>query len=277
MDLILLENQIPFFVLQDLFDSSMRNAPFSLTEVLDRYLAPYISLFHTLSPKNFSIIDVSTNSSDHDHLLGYLHKRYQRVVAKSSNPIDAEPSKPEYEEWIEKADIAFHSVVELDRSGVSFKHHQESNWSMTIKFRSSLFLCFSWFCDDVAKLEESGVLVNNLGSNQEAADMINNICKHISLTEFYYTLEFKQMDSYYKGYLPRNIAALRRKMESNEDETSTSGSEDMEYAMAVRGLKSSLNEKESSLGNLVKTISQPESHEMTRKGKAIESALDVVT
>ncbi|GKC10561.1 putative UPF0481 protein, partial [Tanacetum coccineum] len=259
MDLILLENQIPFFVLQDLFDSSMRNAPFSLTNVLDRYLAPYISLFRTLSPKNFSITDVSTNSSDHDHLLGYLHKRYQRVVAKSSNPIDAELSKPEYEERIEKADIAFHSVVELDRSGVNFKHHQESNWSMIIKFQSSLFPCFPWYCgkptllmptlviddttelilrnfiayeqsfpkdhfyftsyacamkmlidtqEDVAKLVESRVLVNNLGSNQETADMINNICKHISLTDFYYTQEFKQMDSYYNGYWPKNIARL---------------------------------------------------------------------
>nr|GEV85365.1 putative UPF0481 protein At3g02645 [Tanacetum cinerariifolium] len=178
---------------------------------------------------------------------------------------------------------------------------------MTIKFQSSLFPCFSWFCgkptllmptlviddntelilrnfiayeqsfpkdhfyftsyacamkmlidaqDDVAKLVESGVLVNNLGSNQETADMINNICKHISLTEFYYTQEFKQMDSYYKGYLPRNIAALRHRFYHH-------------------GLMEAT--KESSLGNLVKTRSQPESYEMTRKGKAIESALDVVT
>ncbi|PWA51342.1 hypothetical protein CTI12_AA464070 [Artemisia annua] len=264
MDLILLENQIPFFVLQDLFDSSMGIMPdFSLTDVLDRYLAPYISLFRTLSPKNFSITDdISTNSSDHDHLLGYLHKRYQCVVAKSSNLTDAELDRSAFEERIENTDIAFHSVVELDRSGVNFKHHQESNWLMTIKFQPSLFPLFPWYCgkptllmptlviddntelilrnfiayeqsfpkdrfnyftsyacamqmlidtqEDVTKLVESRVLVNNLGSNQEAADMINEICKHISLTDFYYTQEFKQMDSYYNGYWPKNIARLRR-------------------------------------------------------------------
>ncbi|PWA41934.1 hypothetical protein CTI12_AA549570 [Artemisia annua] len=263
MDLILLENQIPFFVLQDLFDSSMGIMPeFSLTDVLDRYLAPYISLFRTLSPKNFSITDdISTNSSDHDHLLGYLHKRYQCVVATSSNLTDAELDISAFEERIENTDIAFHSVVELDRSGVNFKHHQESNWLRTINFQPSLFPLFPWYCgkptllmptlviddntelilrnfiayeqsfpkvcfyftsyacamqmlidtqEDVTKLVESRVLVNNLGSNQEAADRINKICKHISLTDFYYMPEFKQMDSYYNGYWPKNIAWLRR-------------------------------------------------------------------
>ncbi|GKF34243.1 putative UPF0481 protein, partial [Tanacetum coccineum] len=169
------------------------------------------------------------SDSTRDHVLGYLHKRYQLVVAKSLNPTYT----------------TFHSIVELDRSGMNFKPHQEYVWSMTIKFQSSLFACLPGFCskptllmpilviddttelilrnfisyeqsfpkdryyftsyahamdmlidtqEDIAKLLESKVLVNTLGSNQEAADMIIKICKNMFVTNFYYTEEFKQMD-----------------------------------------------------------------------------------
>ncbi|GKG01481.1 putative UPF0481 protein, partial [Tanacetum coccineum] len=71
-DLMLLENQVPFLVLQALFDCTMGKAS------------------SVLLPEKISTTDVG---SDHDHLLGYLHKRYQLVVAKSSNPIHTEESK----------------------------------------------------------------------------------------------------------------------------------------------------------------------------------------
>ncbi|PWA44516.1 hypothetical protein CTI12_AA522390 [Artemisia annua] len=261
MDLMLLENQIPFFVLQALFDCSMGKGSFTLSNVLDKYLASYIKLFHSQLPEKNSTTDVVDSDSTHDHILGYLHKRYQLVVAKSSNPIHAEASKLLDREGIENTYTTFHSIVELDRSGMNFKPHQEYIWSMTIKFQSSLVACLPWFGskptllmptlvidditelilrnfiayeqlfpkdhyyftsyahamdmlidtqEDIAKLVESKVLVNILGSNQEAADMINKICKNISITDFYYTQEFKQMDTYYNGYWPKNIARLRR-------------------------------------------------------------------
>ncbi|GJY14350.1 putative UPF0481 protein [Tanacetum coccineum] len=112
MDLMLLENQVPFLVLQALFDCTMGKASFTL-------------------------------SNTHDHVLGYLHKRYQLVVAKSSNPIHTEESKLVDEKGLENTYTAFHSIVELDRSGMNFKPHKECIWSMTIKFQSSLFACFT--------------------------------------------------------------------------------------------------------------------------------------
>ncbi|GKB63790.1 putative UPF0481 protein [Tanacetum coccineum] len=276
MDLMLLENQVPLFVLQALFECTKRKAPSTLSKVLDECLVPYIMLFRPLLPGKISTTDVDSDlpkkipttdvdsDSTHDHVLGYLHKRYQLVAAKSSNPIHAEVSKLVDEEQaamssdpIENA--AFHSIVELDRSGMNFKPHQEGGWSMTIKFQSSLFAYLPWFKptllmptlviddttelilrnfiayeqsfpkdryyftsyayamdklidtqEDIAKLVESKVLVNMLGSNQEAADMINKICKNMFVTDFYYTEEFKQMDTYYNGYWPKNIARLRR-------------------------------------------------------------------
>ncbi|GJU70038.1 putative UPF0481 protein [Tanacetum coccineum] len=67
-----------------------------------------------------------------------------------------------------------------------------------------------YYFTSYAKLVESKVLVNMLDSNQEAADMINKICKNMFVTDFYYHEEFKQMDKYYNGYWPKNIAWLRR-------------------------------------------------------------------
>ncbi|GKB35230.1 putative UPF0481 protein [Tanacetum coccineum] len=178
MDLLLLENQVPFFVLQALFDCTMGKVSYTLSNVLDTHLAPYIMLFHSLLPERISTTYVD---SDHDHVLGYLHKRYQLVVAKSSNPIHAEESKIVEEKGIHDTYTTFHSIVELDRSGINFKPHQE------------MF-----------------VLVNKLGSNQEAADMINKICKNMIATNFCYTQEFKEIDKYYNALWPKHIAWLRR-------------------------------------------------------------------
>ncbi|GKD09069.1 putative UPF0481 protein, partial [Tanacetum coccineum] len=215
--------------------------------------------------------------STHDHVLGYLHKRYQLVVVKPSNPICALISKlaaakllnpiralisnPEDKKGTKNTPRAFHSIVELDRSGMHFKSHQGKEWSMTIKFQPSRFACLPWFWskptllmptlviqdstelilrnliayeqsfrqdhyyftsyahamdmlidtqEDIAKLVESKVLVNGLGSNQEAAYMINKTCKNIILTDFYYTDEFKKIDKYYNAFWPKHMAWLRR-------------------------------------------------------------------
>nr|GEY79885.1 putative UPF0481 protein At3g02645 [Tanacetum cinerariifolium] len=64
--------------------------------------------------------------------------------------------------------------------------------------------------DVVDPVQESKVLVNGLGSNQEAADMINKICKNILFTKFNYAQEFKKIDKYYNAFWPKNIAWLRR-------------------------------------------------------------------
>ncbi|PWA73661.1 hypothetical protein CTI12_AA259460 [Artemisia annua] len=311
MDLILLENQVPFVVLQGLFDCL---APYigseTLSQVLDKCLAPYIKLFRrspeknlilklfcSLLPKKNSTTDVDSDlpekistrdvsNSTPTHVLGYLHKCYHLVAAKSSklkhteaskpvdveqaakssNPKDAEELKLVDEKGMEDTYTTFHSIVELDRSGMNFKPHQEDVWSMTIKYRSSIlaYLPFFWFKptllmpilviddttelilrnfiayeqsfpqdhyyftsyvhamdklidskEDIAKLEGSKVLVNNLGSNQEAADTINKICKNIFFTDFYYTDEFKRMETYYSGIWPNTIAWLRRVYFSN--------------------------------------------------------------
>ncbi|GJV86281.1 putative UPF0481 protein [Tanacetum coccineum] len=124
---------------------------------------------------------VAAKSSNPIHAL-----KSKLVAAKSLNPIRALISKLVDKKGLENTDPASHSIVELDRSGMNFKPHQEDEWSMAIKFQSSLFAYLPGFWKDIAKLVESKVLVNMLGSNQEAAEMINKICKNINITDFYY-------------------------------------------------------------------------------------------
>nr|GEV67988.1 UBN2 domain-containing protein [Tanacetum cinerariifolium] len=69
--------------------------------------------------------------------------------------------------------------------------------------------------------------------------------------------------------------ALKAKKDSSDDETLTSGSDDEEYAMAVRNLKISLEERVNLLGNQEKKRSHSDK-EMRRKERATENFSDAV-
>ncbi|GKA69114.1 putative UPF0481 protein [Tanacetum coccineum] len=144
MDLLLLENQVPFFVLQALFDCSMGKVSFTLSDVLDACMAWYINIFLSRSLLPETTIHFDSDST-HDHVLGYLHKRYQLVVAKPSNPIHTEESKHVDEKGSQNTHTAVHLIEELDRSGINLKPHQMSGWSMNIDFQSSRFASLPWF------------------------------------------------------------------------------------------------------------------------------------
>nr|GEZ86265.1 serine/threonine protein kinase SRPK1 [Tanacetum cinerariifolium] len=65
-----------------------------------------------------------------------------------------------------------------------------------------------------------------------------------------YEVVMKKDSKIYKGKKKRvKSTALKSKKESSDDETSTCGSNDEEYAMAIRTLKSSLEKRVNLLGN----------------------------
>ncbi|KAJ0611681.1 hypothetical protein HanRHA438_Chr01g0023371 [Helianthus annuus] len=63
--------------------------------------------------------------------------------------------------------------------------------------------------EDVAKLVDSGVLVNYMGSNEEAANMINGICKEVAWVDFFYVKQWKTINMYCNGYWPKHITRMR--------------------------------------------------------------------
>ncbi|KAI3797257.1 hypothetical protein L1987_32512 [Smallanthus sonchifolius] len=241
-DLVLLENQIPFFVLQGIYDCIIHKLEESLP--LTKFILPilkYINLFEGRTKVGRG----SRSYANHDHILGYLHHCYRPTKQISSG--------------FPKSTI--HSVIELDRAGVNFKPNQNSKWVMAMEVKISRD-CSStfWFSskptltmpklriddftelvlrnliayeqsyvvkpyvtsyaramdmlidthEDIAKLVTSKVLVNHIGSNEEAANMINRICKEVVPEHFYYTQQWEQLDGHFKGYWPRKIVKLKR-------------------------------------------------------------------
>ncbi|XP_076895479.1 UPF0481 protein At3g47200-like [Bidens hawaiensis] len=237
-DLVLLENQIPFLVLQHIFDCTI--SKFDQTASLINMIHP---ILEHVNPFAEHKLKTSSNTTHH-HILGLLHECFQY-----ENDTSLELLKPRVP-----------SAVELDRAGVNFKRAQHTEWPLMMKVKSRRLPCFSfswgkptltmpvlWITDstelvlrnliayeqysdafgyitsyayaidmlidtqeDIAKLVESKVLVNYIGSNEEAADMINNLCKDVCFIDFFYSKQWVEMNRHYNSYWSRNLAWLRR-------------------------------------------------------------------
>ncbi|XP_076931688.1 UPF0481 protein At3g47200-like [Bidens hawaiensis] len=238
-DLVLLENQIPFFVLKGIYECVIYKFEERSLPLLD-FILPLLKQINLFEGK----IKVGTSRSiDHDHILGYLQHCYWPKYPRSSGF----PSS------------TIHSAVELDRAGVIFKPNQNSKWAMAMEMKLSKYSSSTfWFKptltmpvlhindftelvlrnliayeqsyvvtpyvtsyaramdmlidthEDIARLVRSKVIVNHIGSNEEAANMINRICKEVVPEHFFYTQQWEQLDSHFKGYWPRKIVKLKQ-------------------------------------------------------------------
>ncbi|KAD3336124.1 hypothetical protein E3N88_31643 [Mikania micrantha] len=241
-DLVLLENQIPFFVLDEIFNRTIVELDICVSLV--QFISPVFSRLNLFDsdagfriPNNISI--------DHTHhILSLQHACYK--------PLEDNIIPEDY------LSTRSHSATDLDKAGVSFKPNRSQTWvlgmdmefpsflwswckctlrmpvlvvhdstelilrnliayelesSQTRKYITSYAIVMDRFVNtqyDVAKLVESKVLVNYMGSNEEAANMINNICKEISVVNSLYRRQLKTLDKYYNRYWPKHIAWMRR-------------------------------------------------------------------
>ncbi|PWA85908.1 hypothetical protein CTI12_AA143570 [Artemisia annua] len=180
--------------------------------------------------------NVEEDNNDHDHILGLFQKCYW----------DSQLSKTPLKSAEEFSKAISYSVTELALAGVKFKPDRDPKRVLEMRFKSSRSPCFCWSWESVlrnlivyeqfsptipdyitsyafamerildtnediiVKVIESKVLVNNLGSSEQASNMINSICKEVTVKDFLYIDQWKQLDAYYNGYWPRNIAWLRR-------------------------------------------------------------------
>ncbi|KAD0221966.1 hypothetical protein E3N88_44584 [Mikania micrantha] len=242
VDLMLLENQIPFFFLDEIFKCTI--AELDLGMSLVEFMVPVITFLNLFdSDEIFGIVESTSIDSPH-HILSLLHECY----------------KPQKDDIIPKGSLSTRnrSAVDLDKAGVKFKPNRSPTWVLGMEME---FPCFLWsWCkctlrmpvlnvhdftemilrnliayelesrqtrkyvtsyafvmdilvnsqDDVAKLVNSKVLINVMGSNEEAANMINNICKQVSVVNSFYTQQWKTLDKYSNNYWPKHIAWMRR-------------------------------------------------------------------
>ncbi|XP_024965766.1 putative UPF0481 protein At3g02645 [Cynara cardunculus var. scolymus] len=251
-DLVLLENQIPFFVLQDLFECTIRKL-----EPRASLVSLVLSFLKDVNPfRQKLVLDNDEAETNHDHILGVLQRCYQHAHAKPS-----ENSKTTSNSAAEFLNAISYSVTELAMAGVKFKPNNDTKWLLAMEFKFSRVHCFCWSWgkptfrmpmlqiedyteavlrnliayeqfspavpddvtsyafamerildtkEDVLKVIESKVLTNNLGSSEQASNMINSICKEVTVKDFSYIKQWKQLDGYYNGYWPKNVAWLRR-------------------------------------------------------------------
>ncbi|KAK9057417.1 hypothetical protein SSX86_022252 [Deinandra increscens subsp. villosa] len=213
-DLVLLGNQIPFFVLKDIFECTLlRFIP--RASLVDHLLLPILTFHNPFNRANIDIIDgSSTDPTPIHHLLSLLQQSY----------------KPEH---VDDDDATFRlhygsskvrSALDLEICGVNFKpNDDDATWVLgmelklnrrpvlrmpvfrihyhTEKILKSIVAYEKQSCaprqryttsfvyvmgmlgrtaGDVALLGKSKVLFNFLGSDDEAATMIQHISKHIS-------------------------------------------------------------------------------------------------
>ncbi|KAK3014890.1 hypothetical protein RJ639_008462 [Escallonia herrerae] len=146
-DLVLLENQIPFSVLEKLFECTLKRIkgnPSSLTDLVLNFFEK-LHLFGDIKVKK----EVTPTSNR--HVLGLLHSYYR-------------PSSAQQENTKENELIIKHTATELDRAGVKFvigvgKDYLDLKFNTSCWFdwlcgsycvydssRSRLCCCFSWFC-----------------------------------------------------------------------------------------------------------------------------------
>ncbi|KAD3336080.1 hypothetical protein E3N88_31599 [Mikania micrantha] len=241
-DLVLLENQIPFFFLEEIFECTIVKLKPNTSLVVFMYpLLLILDLFK--SDLDLNILE-NISIDDTHHILSLLHECY----------------KPQKNDTILKefSITKPHSAVDLDKAGVKFKPNRSQTWVLGMEMELPCFL-WSWCkCtlrmpifyvndftevtlrnliayeqesrqtqnyitsyafvinmlvntqDDVAKLIDSEVLVNDMGSNEEVANMINKICKELAYVNSLYRKQWNTLDNYYNSYWPNHIGWMRK-------------------------------------------------------------------
>ncbi|XP_076929316.1 UPF0481 protein At3g47200-like isoform X1 [Bidens hawaiensis] len=239
-DLLLLENQIPLFVLDDIHRCTILKVNSNVS--LQKLIYPIVFDFNFIKAE-IELENISINNAH--HILSVLHQCYKP-------PDNIKNGK--FTSTIPR------SVSDLDSAGVSIKPYNNPTWllGMEVKLYWSASFFGSWskptlriptldvndyteyvlrnliayelsgtddayvssfaFAmdtlvdtqEDVAKLVDSRVILNALGSNVEVANIINNICREAPFESFFYADQWKILSKYYEGYWPKNIAKMKR-------------------------------------------------------------------
>ncbi|KAD3336132.1 hypothetical protein E3N88_31651 [Mikania micrantha] len=238
-DMVLLENQIPLFFLDQMFQCTVLK--FNSNVSFIEHIKPVLNS-HKLFQADLKFNNISFGTND--HFLSLLHQCYmppaRYIIKKCMSKI-------------------IHSAIDLDRAGVNFKPSKDPTWVMDMEVKQNQLPCFFWSWnkptltmpalsvhdstellfrnliayeqsfptqsyvssyafvmdmlvntqEDVAKLVESKVLVNIMSSNEEAANMINKICKNVIVSDSYYEEEWEKLINYCNGYWPKHIAKMR--------------------------------------------------------------------
>ncbi|KAM0061223.1 hypothetical protein Hdeb2414_s0004g00133451 [Helianthus debilis subsp. tardiflorus] len=250
-DLLLLENQIPFFILEILFRLTVKRIlnHASLTDLV----------FYFFKDMNIinSELTITDETMEHCHILGFFQSCYRPRATKRG-----------------RIPTISYSATEIAGAGVRLKAQRDGSSLLAVKFKQLSFVpglvnlfvretCFkipvlsiknstpsllrnliayeqcyplsrhyvTSFAflmdrlidtkDDVSLLVRSKVLQHNLGASEDVTNLFNNICNGVVLRDFYYTEEWRQLDEYCNQFWPSILISLRRLYKSTTWKTLT--------------------------------------------------------
>ncbi|KAI7747907.1 hypothetical protein M8C21_025641 [Ambrosia artemisiifolia] len=239
-DLVLLENQIPFFFLEEIFGCTL--SKFYPDVSLIKFLHPVLDHLRFFKG-DINFQNISTNNTP--HLLGLLHECYKpgdndiptsTLSSTIRSAIDLDRAgvhiRPnENPKWLMEMDVKVHryplffwswSKTTLKMPVLKVHHFSElvlrnliayEQFRRTSKYITSYVVAMDMLVntqEDIAMLIDSEVLVNYMSSNEEAAYMINNIGKEVACEEFYYDEQWNTLNKYCNSYWPKHIARMRK-------------------------------------------------------------------
>ncbi|KAJ4826967.1 hypothetical protein Tsubulata_008833 [Turnera subulata] len=179
-DLALLENQIPFVVLERLFEFVV--VPSAMGHSLPPL--PELSLSFFSSVLYMDRGDIRASRRQFPHLLGLIYNSYipsPRTEARGNGSASVFWNLIAYEQ-------IFHDEMQ----------YVTSYFSLMARLVNS--------SDDAELLESRGILLDSLGGPRDFPKLFEQICRHVILKDFYYAQLCEEMNPYYKwkSYRPAN-------------------------------------------------------------------------
>ncbi|KAG6530618.1 hypothetical protein ZIOFF_012859 [Zingiber officinale] len=245
-DMLLLENQLPFFLLQTLFDSAFPNEHSQLTS----WVVEFFSAFADNDQKPPKVPDRSEVQFHH-----ILHLFHSLIVVPpkgsstttagradqnmSDDPQDLQLGWIPSATWLEEAGIKFKRREKaLSFLDVSFRNGEleipriEVDDDTNILFRNliafeqcygkastdvtayaSLMSCIVETPVDVGLLQRNGIIISGLGSNKGVANLFNRLCKEVVVNHdtCYIASVFKEVNEHCGAYCNKWRADLCHK------------------------------------------------------------------
>ncbi|KAG6667587.1 hypothetical protein CIPAW_01G111200 [Carya illinoinensis] len=234
-DLLIFENQLPFFVIAKLFDMSESNKSRNLVEHI-------VDIEET--NETISITDKLTD------LHGLKEIEDWTTIPLSTELLEARVEFNIAKKFQEIEDSSIHSATELEEAGIKFKKAEESSF-FSLKFNNGLMeisplsiqngtetylrnlIAYEQYCDrqngsnyvynyvrfmdhlinspkDVKLLRQKGIISNCLGDDEIISTMVNKLGHYISFSTNIYARTFKNLNMHCKKRRNIWMAKLRR-------------------------------------------------------------------
>ncbi|XP_034925354.1 UPF0481 protein At3g47200 [Populus alba] len=226
-DLMLLENQLPFFIIHEIYNNAYRKEKTSIPflNLATVYLGKYTSS-QGVQNTDWDVVG-STHFTDLQRnfmLKGFIERRYifDRFQLKYNAVMLREAGvKFQVTGDICLLNITFEEgVLKIPRLEIDYCFERLVRNIMALErccYPFEAYVCsYSKFMDhlinsaeDVGLLVENGIILNSLGDNAAVSNMINKLCETITDTYTLYDDISKKMNTHYENRCNRRKATLK--------------------------------------------------------------------